>query len=46
MAYGLLYDFLYGQTIEAHNYFGAHFMKVDGKDGVMFRVYAPLEKQI
>ena len=28
MAFGILYDFLMGQTIEAHNYFGAHF--VDG----------------
>ena len=25
MAYGLLYDFLIGQTIEAYKYFGAHF---------------------
>lgn len=25
MAYGLLYDFLSGQTIEAYKYFGAHF---------------------
>ncbi len=27
MAYGLLYDFLCGQTIEAYKYFGAHFTK-------------------
>lgn len=27
MAYGILYDFLNGQTIEAYNYFGAHFVK-------------------
>lgn len=25
MAYGLLYDFLMGQTIDAYHYFGAHF---------------------
>ncbi len=29
MAYGILYDFLNGQTIEAYNYFGAHFVKQD-----------------
>ena len=46
MAYGLLYDFLFGQSIEAHNYFGAHFTKVNGKEGVIFRVYAPLAKQV
>lgn len=27
MAYGLLYDFYYGQTIDAYQYFGAHFVK-------------------
>ena len=37
MAFGLLYDFLMGQTIEAHNYFGAHF----NDEGVTFRLYAP-----
>ncbi len=41
MAYGLLYDFLMGQTIEAYKYFGAHFVKLDQEDGVMFRLYAP-----
>ena len=25
MAYGLLYDYLSGQTIDAHTYFGCHF---------------------
>ena len=35
MAYGLLYDFLFGQTIEAFNYFGAHFTKVDEYQDVM-----------
>lgn len=46
MAYGLLYDFLMGQTIEAYKYFGAHFIKQDGKDGVVFRVYAPMAQEI
>ena len=46
MAYGLLYDFLMGQTIEAYKYFGAHFTKQDGKDGVVFRVYAPMAQEI
>ena len=41
MAFGLLYDFLMGQCIEAHNYFGAHFGKVNDVDGVTFRLYAP-----
>ena len=41
MAFGLLYDFLMGQCIEAHNYFGAHFDKVNDVDGVTFRLYAP-----
>ena len=37
MAFGLLYDYLMGQCIEAYNYFGAHFTE----DGVVFRLYAP-----
>ena len=41
MAFGLLYDFLMGQCIEAHNYFGAHFETKDKVDGVTFRLYAP-----
>ena len=45
MAFGLLYDFLMGQCIEAHNYFGAHFIEIkEGKkkvNGVVFRLYAP-----
>lgn len=41
MAYGLLYDFYFGQTIDAYQYFGAHFEKRDGVDGVTFRLYAP-----
>lgn len=46
MAFGLLYDFLMGQTIEAYKYFGAHFVKQDDQEGVVFRVYAPLAKEI
>lgn len=41
MAYGLLNDFYYGQTIDAYRYFGAHFVTVDDVKGVMFRLYAP-----
>ncbi|MFA7032499.1 MAG: 1,4-alpha-glucan branching protein GlgB [Bacilli bacterium] len=42
MAFGILYDFLMGQCIEAHNYFGAHFTSDEkGQDGVTFRLYAP-----
>ncbi len=41
MAYGLLLDFLYGQTIDAYQYFGAHFEKKGRKSGVVFRLYAP-----
>ena len=37
MAYGLVYDYLYGQCIDAYTYFGAHFEK----NGVVFRLYAP-----
>ena len=46
MAYGLLYDFLYGQTTKAYEYFGAHFVKINNKEGCMFRVYAPRAKEI
>ena len=46
MAYGLTYDFLMGQCIEAHNYFGAHFVNQDGKDGVVFRLYAPCARDV
>ncbi|MFA6851978.1 MAG: 1,4-alpha-glucan branching protein GlgB [Bacilli bacterium] len=42
MAYGILYDFLMGQSIDAHQYFGAHFTTDEaGKAGVIFRLYAP-----
>ena len=30
MAFGLTYDFLMGQSIDAHNYFGAHFVNQNG----------------
>ena len=33
MAYGLLYDFLMGQTIDAFHYFGAHFTTIERKEG-------------
>ena len=46
MAYGMLYDFLMGQTIEAYKYFGPHFVKKDNKEGVLFRVYAPMAKEV
>ena len=46
MAFGLLYDFLNGQCIEAHNYFGAHFFEKNGKGFVTFRLYAPLADDV
>ena len=50
MAYGLLYDYLTGQCIDAYNYFGAHFIetKVGRKKekGVVFRLYAPLADDV
>ena len=47
MAYGLLYDFLNGQCIEAHNYFGAHFSeKKNGQSVVTFRLYAPMADDV
>lgn len=58
MAYGLLYDFLMGQSIEAHHYFGAHFVNQDFVErkgnrlfkksvpGVMFRLYAPMAEDV
>ena len=41
MADGLLLDFLYGQTIDGYQYFGAHFEKRGRTSGVVFRLYAP-----
>lgn len=50
MAYGLLYDYLMGQSIDAFKYFGAHYgqKEFDGKmvDGVYFRLYAPLAEDV
>ena len=46
MAFGLLYDFLNGQCIEAHNYFGAHFSEKDGESSVTFRLYAPMADDV
>ena len=46
MAFGLLYDFLMGQSINAYEYFGAHFTKFNNKDGVIFRVYAPMARSV
>ena len=47
MAFGLLYDYLMGQTIEAYTYFGAHFIKnSEGVDGVIFRLYAPMAEDV
>lgn len=50
MAYGLLHDFLTGQTTKAYEYFGAHFedRTIDSKvvSGVVFRLYAPLASDV
>ncbi len=46
MAYGLLYDFLYGQTTKAYEYFGCHFVKQGDTQGAIFRVYAPQAKDV
>ena len=46
MAFGILYDFLMGQSIEAYKYFGAHFEERNGQKGVVFRTYAPLAKEV
>ncbi|MFA6645093.1 MAG: 1,4-alpha-glucan branching protein GlgB [Bacilli bacterium] len=50
MAYGLLHDFLVGNTTRAYEYFGAHFIadQTAGKKehGVIFRLYAPLAEDV
>lgn len=50
MAYGLLYDYLMGQCINAYEYFGAHFVTKTIKrkkvNGVMFRLYAPMAEDV
>lgn len=50
MAFGILYDYLVGQSINAYEYFGAHFeSRKKGKKtihGVVFRLYAPLASDV
>ena len=54
MAYGLLYDYLMGQSINAYDYFGAHFIEEKKKvgrrnvitKGVVFRLYAPMATDV
>ncbi|MCR4879805.1 MAG: 1,4-alpha-glucan branching protein GlgB [Bacilli bacterium] len=54
MAYGLLYDYLTGNCINAYQYFGAHFEEREytvGKKkvketGVVFRLYAPMASDV
>lgn len=46
MAFGLLHDYLMGQCIEAHNYFGAHFVETNECNGVIFRLYAPCASDV
>ena len=46
MAFGILYDYLMGQSIEAFKYFGAHFETHGTKEGVVFRLYAPMASDV
>ena len=54
MAYGILYDFLMGQSVNAFDYFGAHFgectLHEEGREvtlrGVWFRLYAPMADDV
>ena len=46
MAYGVVYDYLMGQSTKAYEYFGAHFVKEGDKEGVVFRLYAPLASDV
>ena len=46
MAYGILYDYLMGQCMDAYTYFGAHFEKKGRKNGVTFRLYAPRAEDV
>ena len=50
MAYGLLHDFLVGNTTRAYEYFGAHFIVNETAEkkecGVIFRLYAPLAEDV
>lgn len=44
--YSFLDQYITGQLPEAYRYFGAHRTVRDGKEGYLFRVYAPLAKEI
>ena len=44
--YAFLEQYLNGQLPEAYRYFGAHHVKENGEEGYLFRVYAPLAKEI
>ena len=47
MAYGLLHEFLMGQSITAYEYFGAHFINNENGDNyVVFRLYAPMADDV
>ena len=55
MAFGLLYDYLMGNCIDAFSYFGAHFISRKSKNGVkssadengvVFRLYAPMASDV
>ena len=46
MAYGTVYDYLMGQSINAYDYFGAHFVKWGDQEGVVFRLYAPMASDV
>lgn len=39
-------QFIYGHLTDAYSYFGPHHIVKDGVDGYVFRVYAPMAKQI
>lgn len=56
MAFGILYDYLMGQSVKAYDYFGAHFgtkeitdpltKKKKRESGVYFRLYAPMASDV
>jgi len=46
MAYGLLYDYLVGQCIDAYSFFGAHLEKRGKEVGFVFRLYAPCASDV
>ena len=46
MAYGLFYDYLVGQCIDAYTYFGAHLEKRGEEIGFVFRLYAPFASDV